>query len=165
MSLLQSLTAHSPNNVPVTLLSVELQSKATSVTDSVRATTATKHSREAFKDRSGASGIRKNLCAGVLFQTLVHLESTESTSATGVDDTLGDAFVVEAVDLLTSHVVFQELRAGVVLGGDLQPVIGVGLLDTKVGGDDVARRMVVDGVSLQVGDLLVARGGVEAKLL
>jgi hypothetical protein len=95
----------------------------------------------------------------------VHPEGTKGTSATGVNDTLGNALMVEAVDLLTAHVVFQKLRTGVVLGGDLQPVIGVGLLDTEVGGDYVARRMVVDCVFLKVGGLLVGSDAVKAEFL
>jgi hypothetical protein len=40
-----------------------------------------------------------------------------------VDDSFGYAFMVEAVDLLACHVIFQQHRAGFVLGGDLEPVI------------------------------------------
>ena len=154
-----------PNDIPVALLGVELQGKATSITDSVRATTATKHGRETLEHGSGARSVGEDLCACVLLQTLVHPESTKSTGATGMDDTLRDALMVEAVDLLAAHVVFQKLWAGVVLCGDLEPVIGVGLLDTEVGGDHVASRMVVDGVFLKVGGLLVGSDAVEAEFL
>jgi hypothetical protein len=153
------------NDIPVALRGVELQGKATSVTDGVRATTASKNCRETLEHGSGASRVREHLGAGVLLQTLVHLEGTKGTGATGVDDTLGNALVVEAVDLLTAHVVFEELRTSVVLGCNLEPVIGVGLLDTKVGSDHVARCVVVDDVFLKVGGLCVAGGAIEAELL
>jgi hypothetical protein len=52
----------------------------------------------------------------------------------------------------------------VVFGGNLEPIVGVGLLHTKVGSDHVALCMVVDGILLEVDGLLVASGAIEAKL-
>lgn len=152
------------NNIPVALLSVELQGETTGVTNGVGTATATKYSRESLEDRGGTRRVCEDLRACVLLQALVHLEITECTRATGVDDTLWDTFVVEAMDLLTTHVIFQQLRAGVILGSDLEPVIRVGLLHAKVGSDPVLGCMVIDGVLLKVGSLLVAGGAIEAKL-
>ena len=152
------------NDVPVAFIGVQFQSEATSVTNSVGTTTATQHIRETLEQRCRAASVGENLCACVLFQTLVHLEGTEGTSTTSVNDTPGDTLMVEAMDLLAAHVVLQQLKASVVFGGDLEPVVGVGLFHAKVGGDHVAFGMVVDGILLEVGGLLVANGAIEAEL-
>jgi hypothetical protein len=40
-----------------------------------------------------------------------------------VDDALGDAFMVETIDLLSRCMVFEKAWAGVVISDDLEPVI------------------------------------------
>lgn len=67
--------------------------------------------------------------------------------ATSMDNTLRDTFVVEAVDLLASHMVLEEHRTSLALTGDLEPVIGVGLSNTIVGCYPVIRILVAEMTS------------------
>lgn len=87
------------DKIPVTLLGVELDSKSTDITDSVRRTPAAQDSRETEEDRGLAGGVGEDASAGNILGGLVELEGAKGTSATGVDNTLGDSFVVKAVDL------------------------------------------------------------------
>jgi hypothetical protein len=87
------------NNVPVTFLGVEFDSKTTNIADSVCRATATKDSREPQEDRSLARSVRQNTGRCDIFGRLEEGEFSKGTGATGVDDALRDAFVVEAVDL------------------------------------------------------------------
>jgi len=59
----------------------------------------------------------------IFLHTLVELEGTEGTSATSMDDTFRDTFMIETLDLLAGSVIFQEHWPSLVLGGDLEPVI------------------------------------------
>jgi len=52
-----------------------------------------------------------------------------------VDNTLGNALVVEAVDLLASGVILQQRGTLLVVCRHRQPVISVALLNTSIGGD------------------------------
>lgn len=63
--------------------------------------------------------------------------------------------MVEAVDLLTGRVIFEKAGTSLVFGSYSEPVVGVGLLDTKVGRNSVARIIVVVNVLDEVDGLLV----------
>jgi len=158
------------DNIPVSFRRVKLKSKATDIANCIGTATASQDSRESLKDWSPTTSIGQDWSTSVLLQTFVHLEGTESASATGVDDTFWDSLVVEAGSIsvlyppkavpvatqdvpsyfLPSHVVLQQLRASVVLIRDREPMVGVGLFDTEIGGEPVARIMVVLHVLLEV---------------
>jgi hypothetical protein len=87
------------NNVPVTLFSVELDSKSTDIADGVCGSTATKHSREPQEYRSLARSISQNASRRDVLGRLIEGELSKGTGTTGVDNALGDALVIEAVDL------------------------------------------------------------------
>jgi hypothetical protein len=101
---------------------VELDGKATDITDSVRATTRALHGRETDEDRGGARRVGEDRGVGVLGRAVVvDLEDTVRARTACVDDTLGDALVVEAVDLLAADLVLERVGAGGVTVGDTQP--------------------------------------------
>lgn len=77
----------------------------------------------------------------------MQLEGAVRGSATGVDNTLWDALVIEAMDLLTASVVLEKHWASLVFAGHLQPIVCVGLLYAIVGCDSVARRCIAVLVS------------------
>ena len=87
------------NNVPVALIGIELDSEASHISNSIGRATATKDGREAKEDRScarcvGEDASRSHICGG-----LEECELAEGAGAACMDDTLWNAFVVEAVDL------------------------------------------------------------------
>lgn len=61
--------------------------------------------------------------SGYVLKRLVHLEGTKSACASGVHDTLWNALMVEAVDLLASGMILEEHRPGVVIVNNFEPVV------------------------------------------
>lgn len=103
------------NYIPITFLSVELDSKASDISDRVGRSSRAEDGAEADEDGSLSGRVGEHSSRRVFLQALVHLKGSERGSATGVDDSLWDSFMVEAVDLLASGVVLEELRADLVL--------------------------------------------------
>ena len=89
------------NEIPVTLLCVELGGETTDITNSVGTAPAAEDGREAHKDGGLARGIGKDLGHCEVFGALVDSELAKGTAATGVDYSLGDSLVIEAHDLMT----------------------------------------------------------------
>ena len=88
-----------PDDVPVALLCVELDSEAANITNSVRRASAAEDGGESDEDRGLAGCVRQDASAGDIFGGFVEFECPKGTGTAGVDDTLGDAFMIEAVDL------------------------------------------------------------------
>ena len=115
-----------PNNIPVSLLRVELHSKTSYISHGIRTPPRSKHSRETQKNGRGARGISEHTGMGDIFSTLIELEGTESSRASSVDDSFWNTLVVELHDLedvsyaelsdgstaylLSSKVILEELR-------------------------------------------------------
>ncbi len=59
------------NDIPITLLSIELDGEASHVTDNVCTASATKHGGKSEEDRRGTGGIGKDVSAGDILRTLV----------------------------------------------------------------------------------------------
>ncbi|KAI9166472.1 LOW QUALITY PROTEIN: putative two component histidine kinase [Paramyrothecium foliicola] len=160
------------DEVPVALLGVELDGEAAHVADRVGGPAAAEDGGEAHEDGRLAGRVGQDAGRGDVLGGLEEGELAKGAGAAGVDDSLWDALVVEAVDLgmrlpdgldrtqgvsqylLTAKVVLQQRRSELVLPVHAQPVVGVGLLHAKVGCDaGVLGRL--DHVGLQ----LVLLGG------
>lgn len=130
------------HDVPVTLLSVEFDGKASDIAHSVCTPSRTQDCRESQKDWSGTGGIGKYASFGDIGGTFVELESPEGTDATGMDDTFRDTLMVESVDLgdcqqylglevsfetdlLPPVTILEQRRTVSFLCGDRKPMIGV----------------------------------------
>jgi len=96
------------NDIPVALLGVELHGETTDIANSVGRATATKNGGKSEEERGKARGFSEDLCAGHVGQGLLQSESTKGSGTTGVDNTLWNTLVVEAVNLLTGKVVLEE---------------------------------------------------------
>jgi len=113
-------------------LGVKLGGKTTDITDCVGASSAAKDGGEADEDGSLACGIRQDGGECDVFGALKNSKLAKGTTATSVDDTLGNALVVESVDSLAAKGVLQQGRSGLVFADHLQPVIGCALLNAIV---------------------------------
>lgn len=82
------------DDIPVTLIGIELQSKSTDITNGIGRTSRSKNSRETNKHRSSAGGIVQDIGTGELGDRSVELEVAMDTSATGVDNTFRNTFMV-----------------------------------------------------------------------
>jgi hypothetical protein len=69
------------NNIPVTLVGVELDGETTHVSHGVGTSTATKHGGEAHEDGGGSACVGEHTSAGELRDGVVEFEVAESTSA------------------------------------------------------------------------------------
>jgi hypothetical protein len=115
-----------PTINPVTFFGIELDSETADISDCVGGSSRAEDSAEAEEDRGLSGCVGEYSGRRVFLQALVHLEGSERSSATGVDHSLRDSFMVEAVNLLADSVVFEELRADLVLRSDLKPIIQCG---------------------------------------
>lgn len=88
-----------PNNIPVAFRSVHLHREATNITHSIRTPTTTLNSRKANKDGSFALCVSQDTRRGKFRNSLMKLEGSEGSSATGMHDSFGNPFVVEAHNL------------------------------------------------------------------
>lgn len=111
------------HDIPVPFVCVELDGETTHIANCVRRAAGAEHGAEAEEHRGCAGCVGQDASRRVLLKALVQRELAEGASATGVDDTLGDPLMVESVDFLASGVVLQELWAGLVFGGNLEPVV------------------------------------------
>ena len=87
------------HNIPVPLFSIEFDGKASYVTHSICAPSASNDCREPHKHGSGTGDICENVRVGDIRRTLVQLEGTKGTNSPRMDNTFGDALMVESVDL------------------------------------------------------------------
>ncbi len=118
------------DQVPVTLLGVELDREPTYVARGVDRTGAARHGREAHEYLGLLTDLGQNIGARELGQRLRQLEITVRPRAAGMNDPLRDALVVEVLDLLTKNEVFQKRRAATTA---LQRVLIVTHGDAMVG--------------------------------
>jgi hypothetical protein len=93
------------DNIPVALLSIELDGESTNIPDSVCGTAATEHGGESEEDRGLARCVSEDTGRCDVGGRFEEGEFSEGTGATGVDYALGDTFVVEPVDLSCQLVV------------------------------------------------------------
>lgn len=87
------------NNVPVALLGVKLDSKASNIPNGVSTASASKDGGEADEDRCLAGCVRQYWGVSEVSETLVDSKCSKGASATGMYDTLGNTLMVKTVDL------------------------------------------------------------------
>jgi hypothetical protein len=93
------------DNIPVALLGVHLEGKAADVSDGVGGATASQDSGEADEDGGLAGGVGEDAGVGELLDGLMESEGAKGAGAAGVDDTLGNALMIEAVNLIRGSLV------------------------------------------------------------
>jgi hypothetical protein len=87
------------DDIPVAFFGIELGREASHITHGIGTALAALDSREPHKHRRAARGIRQDLSIGHVFGAFFEAEGPEGAGTTGVDDSFGDALMVEAVDL------------------------------------------------------------------
>lgn len=87
------------DKVPVALLSVEFDGKATHVACRIHATAAPQDRREANKNRRLPRRIGQDWREGEVVDAVINSELAKGAGASGVDYSLGDPFVVKSHDL------------------------------------------------------------------
>ena len=118
------------DDVPVALLRVQLHGEAAHVTGEVERALAAGDGGEAHERRRLLAGPLEQVGRGQLGQRFVGLEEAVRAVAPGVDDTLGDALVVEVEDLLAHDEVVEHRRPTI---ADAQRVLVVGDGDALLG--------------------------------
>lgn len=102
-----------------------LDGESTNVSNCVCAPATTKHRGKSHKGRRHPRGIREHLGVGVLLETCVQLEGTESSRTAGVNNAFCNPLMIKAVDFLSGGVIFEQLRTRLVLVRGGEPVICV----------------------------------------
>ena len=69
------------------------------------------HGREAYEDRGRCGWIAQELRCGDVRHRLVHTERPVSACTPGVDDSFGDALMIEVHDLLAEVMILEQGRA------------------------------------------------------
>ena len=87
------------DKIPVTLFSVELDSKATNISDCISTSSRTLHSREAEEDRCLATRVGQHSGTRDICSAFEQRELSMGRGTSGVDDAFGNALVIESVDL------------------------------------------------------------------
>jgi hypothetical protein len=87
------------HDIPISLGSVELDGEATDIADCVCRASTAEDGGEADKEGRLSGGVGEDAGVGHVFGRLVKSKGTESSGATGVDDSLRDTFMVKTVDL------------------------------------------------------------------
>ena len=87
------------NDIPVALLSVELDRKPTDIANSVSTASRTLDGREPNKDRCLPRRVGKNAGARKLFYAFKQSEGAKGTCSSRMDYTLRDTFMVKTMDL------------------------------------------------------------------
>lgn len=97
------------NNIPVALLGIELDRKATNIAHSIGRAAAAQDRRESDKDGRFAGGICQDTGRSDVCGRLKQRELAMGTRSARVDDTLWNAFVVKAMDLAMSTLLHRSL--------------------------------------------------------
>ena len=139
-----------PNNVPIALFGVELDSKTTDISDSIGTTTTSEDCREAQEDRSSPRGIGQHTGGRDVGGTLEKLEGTMSCSTTSMYNSLGDALMIETVNLLARSMILKQGWSSLVLGRNSEPIVRIRLFYAVVGSDAIAWILVAVHYQLHV---------------
>lgn len=88
-----------PDDIPNSLVRVELDSEASHVSHCIGAAPAALHRREANKNRGTPRRVREDTSMRDVRGALIESEAAEGPSSTRMDDSLRNAFMVEPVNL------------------------------------------------------------------
>ena len=124
------------DQIEVSLLRVELHGEAADVPGRVARACAARHGGEAREDRRPLLGILQERRARQLAERSVGLKVPVRARATGMNDALRNALVIEVGDLLAKDEVLQEDRAPL---DRLQRVLVVGDGNALIRGEDLRR--------------------------
>jgi hypothetical protein len=91
-----NIVAH---NVPVALFCVELDCKASNISNSISGASATQHSRESKEDGRFTGRVGQDTGAGDILSGFEQTEGTECAGTSGMDDSLRNTLMVESMDL------------------------------------------------------------------
>ena len=98
------------DNVPVALLCVELDREAAYIAREIGRSFIARQSRKADEGRRFFSGPLEESGLGNGRKRLLVLEVSMDSEATRMNDSLGNAFVIEVKDLLAKMKIFQQCR-------------------------------------------------------
>ena len=98
------------DEIPVSLLGVELDCEAADVAGEVGGSLAAGDGREPYEGGRPPPGLLEKMRSGDIGKGLVVLEEPVDTEAPGMNHPLGDTFVVEVEDLLSELEVLEEAR-------------------------------------------------------
>src|SRR5580658_7698054 len=95
------------HEVPVALVRIKLDGKASNIARRIGRSSFSDHSRESGENRRPLAGLGEYRSARDMRHRLVAFEVAMGTGAPSVDDSLGDSFVVEVSDLFAKYEIFQ----------------------------------------------------------
>src|SRR5690606_17930998 len=96
------------HQVPDAFIGIKLYSKATDIAGGVLRAPLTGHSGKPDKYGCDFSRLGKQRCTGQITQRFVAFKISVSTRSAGMNDTLGNPFVIEMGDLFTKNEVLQQ---------------------------------------------------------
>src|SRR5215510_6085859 len=99
------------HEVPVALVGVELDGKAANVADGIGRATLAQQSREENENGGSFARSPKERCARQRAVIVVAFEVAVGTRAARMNDSLGNALMIEMSDLLAKDEVLEERRA------------------------------------------------------
>src|ERR1035437_2291538 len=123
------------DQVPVAFLGVKLDGKSSYVTRGIHRTRAACDGRDASEHGRLLTHLGEYPCGGISFQRGGQLKESMRARRARVNDTLGNALVVEMRDFVAKDEILQERRAA---GIGPERVLIIGEYDALVGGE---RRM------------------------
>jgi hypothetical protein len=91
------------DDIPVSLLGVELDGKSADIADRIGTASAAEYGRETDEDGRLTRGVCEDGGEGEVLGALEHAEGTECASASGMDNSLRNTLMIKAVDLQTSQ--------------------------------------------------------------
>ena len=120
------------NQIPVTFLRIKLHSKAAYIARGIDGTGTAGDGRDARKHRRPRTDFGEYLGGGVVLERGGQFEKTMRTRGTRVNDTLGDAFMIEMGDFFAQDKIFQQGRSARIRA---QRILVIGECDTLVSGE------------------------------
>lgn len=87
------------HEIPVSFISVELDSEPTDVSDGICASSTSLDGRKSSEDRCSARRVSQDSGRSDICSTLKELEMPKCTSSPSMDNSFGNPFVIKAVDL------------------------------------------------------------------
>lgn len=174
------LTDVIPDDIPISFICVEFDSKSSDISNSICTSSASLNSRETYEDGRSTGCVGKHSCRGHICCTLVDLEVTMCSSTPCMNDTFRDTLMIEAVNLvgilaivrdeckkgcaaypLSTGMIFKNMGPDilVLIVNILQPMVQIWNFGTIVGCGVLLAVLILD-IPLKVCNLLVfAHGG------
>ena len=120
-----------PNDVPITLLGVDLDREAPYIARQIGRTLVPCHRRETHEERCLLTGTLKQISFRNIRLRFVIFEEPVRSKTPRVNDSLRDAFMIEMKNLLPEMEILQRSRSA---GTDFQGVLIISYRDSLLGG-------------------------------